>query len=107
MTEHTTTEEVFVPQKGRSALLSKRLSECTDEEKVYKRAYARYLKQRYKDRAPEKYARYNSEYGRQYYQMNKDKLLSAARDRRGHPAPAGCPSRRGRKNLSGIVVEFK
>jgi hypothetical protein len=96
----------FKKQKGRSHLLTKRLAECTEEEKAYKRAYTRDIKARYKARkTPDKCAEYNSQYGKQYYQLNREKLKALARQRQTQARQGTAPREtRGRKNLTGIVV---
>jgi hypothetical protein len=91
-----------------SYLLTKRLAECTQEEKAYKRAYTRHIKTRMVERiGKENYHRYNSNYGKQYYQMHKDKLRERARKRkaelRGVPRTAAASSR-GRPSTLGITV---
>lgn len=99
-----TTELNFVKQKGMSHLLTKRAADCTEDERRYKRAYARYIKQRYIARkSPENYSAYNSNYNKQYYQLHKDKLREQARQRMATQRGESATGSRGRKNLSGIT----
>jgi hypothetical protein len=72
----------FEKQKGKSYLLTKKISECTPDEKDYKQAYARYIKQRYMARlTPEKIAEKTSSYNKEYYRLNRDQLRNKARVR--------------------------
>ena len=93
----------FVKQKGMSYVLTKRIADCSDEERKYKRAYSRHLKTQMIERmGREKYHTYNSEYGKQYYQLHKEKLQSLARERK--RALGSHRAGRGRPNTLGIRV---
>jgi hypothetical protein len=92
----------FVKQKGMSYLLCKKLVDCTDEEKEYKRAYARHIKQMMVKRNPEKYHKYNSEYGKQYYQLHKNDLQEKAKLRIKAVRNSVGYKGRGRPNTLGI-----
>jgi len=101
----------FVKRKGMSYLLTKRVADCTADEKEYKRAYARHVKQCYIAKKTQvKYHEYNSTYGKQYYELHKEELLEKARQqkalKRGLADPSKNPSleTRGRKNMSGITA---
>jgi hypothetical protein len=97
----------FVKQKGMSFLLTKRIGECTPDEKAYKLAYSRHIKQRYIARkTPEKNSEYNSKYNKEYYTLHRYHLRDKARVRialkRG-TMPTSTTSR-GRTSKSGITV---
>jgi hypothetical protein len=97
------TETDFVKRKGMSYLLTKRLSDCSDEEKEYKREYSRHIKQRYiAKKSPEKYSEYNKEYGKQYYQLHKKELQDRARNRIATQRVSTPAKSRGRPNTTGI-----
>ena len=67
----------FTPKKGLSYLLTKRITECTEEEKQYKRLYSAYIKGRYISRQNKiEYDMKTKLYNQQYYQDNREDLLA-------------------------------
>jgi hypothetical protein len=74
--------ETFVKKKGWSHLLTKKTSECTDEEKAYKRLYSAYIKQRYITKQnKDEFVLKTQNYNKEYYQKNKEKLKLKQKER--------------------------
>ena len=98
----------FSPTKGMSYVISKRIAECTEQEKAYKRAYAKWVKSRFIARhSPERCRQYNHEYSKLYYAQHRDEHIARVkrntrkrRERNGQIVH----QHRGRPNQSGIVV---
>ena len=86
-----------------SYVLNKKVADCTEEEREYKREYSRYIKKRRIERiGQDTYHNYNSEYGKQYYQLHKEKLQTLARERK--RALGASNNGRGRPSTLGICV---
>ena len=74
--------ETFVKRKGWSHLLTKKTSECTDEEKAYKRLYTKYIKQRYITKQnKDEFVLKTQQYNKQYYEQHKEQLKQRAKQR--------------------------
>ena len=95
----------FEKKKGMSYVLTKRIADCTPEERDYKRAYARHLKTRMVERiGRENYHEYNSNYGKQYYQLHREKLSALARERKAAARGSRPSLGRGRPSALGIAT---
>lgn len=102
------TSQVFTPVRGMSYVLTKRVSECTPEEREYKQEYGRWIKERFMARhGYEAHSNYCSEYGKQYYAQHRrehiERVKQNARKRKEESGVTLYPHR-GRPNTSGISV---
>ena len=96
----------FIKRKGMSYVLKKKVCDCTDDERLYKREYSRHLKEKMITKVGKnKYHDYNSKYGKQYYQLHKEKLQNLARERKAKER-GGISKGRGRPNTLGINMLF-
>jgi len=74
------TEDVFVPRKGMSYVISRKVSELNDEEKEYRSLYRKYLKSRCK-LSPEEQKKKASRAVLKHYYHNRDAILERVKQR--------------------------
>lgn len=71
----------FVKIKGMSHLLTKRMADCTEEEKAYKRSYTKYIKGRYLAKQnKDEFSLKTKLYNQKYYEQHKDDLRTRSRE---------------------------
>ena len=61
----------FKPVKGMNYIQRKKHADCNEEEKVYKIAYCKYLRNRNIKRDPEQYSCYNHDYNKNTIKSKK------------------------------------